>query len=784
MQNFENSFKNSLTIFLGLICSFLTLTASFSLGQNEEKDKKEKQHPGPVWKALWITLPEKDTPPYGVVQARNELQVIEVPEELLVDLSAVIRYKLYINGQYIGQGPANNDLKHYSYDTYDIAPYLRQGKNVIGLTVFSLGEMNPIRYHDLGLRFIVRTENPTFEELINTGSGDWKLKVNTSHQPTFNHQDFEIYGYFAMGGGESIQGLDYPWGWSDLDFDAEDWSTPRKLDAGRPYGHSHSYGHAEISLSKREIPMMNEEVESPPRIRRTSGYWDEMLMESWQDNQSLRIPANSSTTILLDQGYLTKGHTHFTFSGGKNSLVEVAYAETLFGPDRKQGHRDEIDGKNLIGQKDRYILEGGAQRTYSQLINRTWRYIELKIETKEEELILNNYIAHKFYYPFQQAGSFKTPFKIHNDIWEVGWRTVLLCADETYMDCPYYEQLQYLGDTRIQALISLYASGDDRLMKNAIRQFAHSITDEGITQSRYPSSLPQMIPPFSLYWINMVHDYFMHRDDPEFIESLLPQVAAILHWFENKLDDDYILEPMPWWSYTDATDWEMGSSPGFAEGGSLVMTLQFVYGIQEAITLFESFGKMYLADHFRDLAKKVRKQILAKGWDHDKGLLADTEEKSSFSQHANIFAILTETVDNAQHDQLFQKIIEDKDLTQANIYFRFYLARAAEKSGNGDYFINNLQTWENMLKEGLTTFAEYESNTRSDCHAWSSSPNYEFIHTVCGIQPAEPYFKSVLIAPNPGELLNFEGSMPHPAGIIRTNMISSAIKLWLSFQKV
>ena len=71
-----------------------------------------------------------------------------------------------------------------------------------------------------------------------------------------------------------------------------------------------------------------------------------------------------------------------------------------------------------------------------------------------------------------------------------------------------------MGDTRIQALISLYVDGDDRLMRKAIKMYDYSRSYEGITTSRYPSRVPQYIPPFSLYWINMVHDYWMYRDDP------------------------------------------------------------------------------------------------------------------------------------------------------------------------------------------------------------------------------------------------------------------------------
>jgi alpha-L-rhamnosidase len=71
-------------------------------------------------------------------------------------------------------------------------------------------------------------------------------------------------------------------------------------------------------------------------------------------------------------------------------------------------------------------------------------------------------------------------------IWDIGWRTAQLCAGETYFDCPYYEQLQYEGDTRIQSLISLYVTGDDRLMRKAILDFYHSRVPEGLTQGRYP----------------------------------------------------------------------------------------------------------------------------------------------------------------------------------------------------------------------------------------------------------------------------------------------------------
>ena len=90
--------------------------------------------------------------------------------------------------------------------------------------------------------------------------------------------------------------------------------------------------------------------------------------------------------------------------------------------------------------------------------------MQLQIDTKDEQLVIDDIYGIATGYPFKMNANFKTPATGLSKIMEVGWRTAKLCAFETYMDCPYYEQLQYVGDTRIQALVSLYNSGDDRLM--------------------------------------------------------------------------------------------------------------------------------------------------------------------------------------------------------------------------------------------------------------------------------------------------------------------------------
>ncbi len=143
---------------------------------------------------------------------------------------------------------------------------------------------------------------------------------------------------------------------------------------------------------------------------------------------------------------------------------------------------------------------------------------------------------------------------------DIGWRTARLCAAETYMDCPYYEQLQYIGDTRIQALVSLYNSGDDRLLRHAINLMDQSRQPEGVTFSRHPSHISQFIPTFSLWYIGVLYDYWMYGPDTTFIKTKLAGTRQVLNYFSNYQQADGSLKNVPYWMFTDWVedkDWKV-----------------------------------------------------------------------------------------------------------------------------------------------------------------------------------------------------------------------------------
>lgn len=744
------------------ITPLLLLLILFQAGWSQENDiqvNTDWDHERHAWSSSWITHPDCARTEYGVYMLRKRFSIEKIPDSLTVYVSADNRYRLLVNGSQVAMGPARGSLMHWRYETIDIAPYLLEGENIIAAEVFNMGTLRPDAMFSYQTAFIFQAEQPFGEEL-NT-PGNWVIQENAAYTPLAVTAEV-VKGYYVAGPTERIDGNVYPWGWEEQDFDDSGWAAPTVITKGVGRGYMHG---VPWMLVPRNIPMMEQRPEMITRVRLAEGI-DAPEGFTSGDNP-LTIPAKSKCKILLDQEYLTTSFPQVLISGGKGSELKITYAETLYQEDMWKGDRDQVEGKKMLGYYDLILPDGGKKRLYRTLSTRTYRYMQLEITTGEDPLIIKQ--LHGIYtaYPFQKHAHVESGESFLDQVQEIGWRTARLCAAETYMDCPYYEQLQYLGDTRIQALISLYVSGDDRLMRNTLQQADNSRLPDGLTMSRAPSAIPQIIPPFSLYWVDMVHDYHLHRQDENFIRSFLPGIHAVLGWFERRLRDDQLMGGLEWLNFSDWTQGFMvGSPPGVDLGGSALISLNYAYALERAAALFEYYGDAHYARKYSDLSKRIKKAVYDLCYDEKKGLLADTPDKTDFSQHTNIFGILTDCFPLTIQSRVMEDVINDTSLVQTTIYYRFYLFEAMLKSGLGDQYLTQMEPWRDMINKGLTTWEEGDYDERSDCHAWGSSPNYHLLSIVCGIRPGSPGFKTVSITPNLGNLEHVSASMPHPNGSI------------------
>jgi alpha-L-rhamnosidase len=716
------------------------------------------------WKARWISYPGGPEREFAIFRFRKSLSLDSAPEHFIIHASGDNRYELFVNGARVLEGPARGDLDHWRYATLDIAPHLQQGKNILAAVVWNFAELAPQAQMSNETGFILQGDGDA--EAIADTDKSWKSFRDLSEEmiPVGAKTN---YAYTVVGPGESVDGSRYPWGWETREFDDSGWKAAVELSPGGPRAIQDSP--SRWMLVPRSIPLMEETPQRMTRIVRTEGV--EATPEFLQGNAQVTIAADARATILMDQTFLTTAYPELETDGGRGAEITLTYAESLW-KGRDKGNRNETEGKIIRGYQDRFLPDGGDHRVFRPLWWRTFRYIQLDVQTHSQPLVLEGFRTLFTAYPFKVHASFESDDPTLSKIWNVGWRTARLCAHETYMDCPYYEQLQYAGDTRIQALISLYMTGDDRLVKNAVELLNESRTPDGLTQSRYPSALPQYIPPFSLLWIGMMHDLWWYHGDADFLRQFQPGMGDVLGWFESHLTTSGLLGRLEWWDFADWNkDFEDGVPPQDANGQSAILSLQFALALKGASDMEHAFGNGMSAAHHRELANKIIQAVRKTCWDPARHLIADTPAHKHFSQHANVLAVLSGAVPISESKELMKTVLSDQSLTQCSYYFRFYLFRAMKRTGLGDEYLQQLGPWRQMLDLGLTTWAETPEPTRSDCHAWSAHPNFDLLATVAGIESAAPGFSKVRIEPHLGELQHLQATLPHPDGEIKVSYV-------------
>jgi alpha-L-rhamnosidase len=745
-----------------LVAVFTSIIANAQFGPpTGEPDVINKR-----WHAQWISVPNASNDGYGVYLFRKTIDLATKPSNFKIHVSGDNRYKLFVNSTLVSMGPARGDIAHWNYETVDIASYLKAGKNIIAAQVWNEGEFKPEAQITFRTGFIL--QGATSEESAINTNNTWLCEKDNSFAPLV----FRTREYYVAGAGEIRNMALSPKNWQSEGFDDAKWQKARPVGGGVPKNILGAFGTMSgWMLVPSIIPQMELKDERLVKVVSNEGITG-LPTDFPAKKTDVLIPANSKATIILDQSYLTNAYPNVEFSGGKAATITLRYAEALFTKALGKGNRNETAGKTFVGRADSLISDGSQNQKFTSLTYRTYRYLQLSIVTQNEAITLNDIYGTFTGYPFQMNAKLAANQPEMDKILEIGWRTARLCAYETYMDCPYYEQLQYIGDGRIQALVSLYNSGDDRLVKNALNLMDFSRTPEGVTLSRHPSYTPQFIPTFSLWYIGMLQDYARYGADTEFVKSKISGTRQILDYFKNYQQADGRLKNTPQWMFTDWVDnfkeWKAGAGPMSANGTSAVLDFQLLWAYQVAADLETKLGNAAFAAQYQKEIAALKKAIRANYWDSSKKLFADREEKDEFSQHTNSLAILTGMASSEEAVQIAQSLLTNNQLAPASIYFKYYLHQALIKAGKGNDYLKWLDKWRENIQMGLTTWAETSDvdKTRSDCHAWGSSPNIEFYRTILGIDSDGLAFSKVKIEPYLGQLTDISGTMPHPKGSI------------------
>lgn len=691
------------------------------------------------WSAQWVAPRRSPQEDVGAFVFRRFLDLATVPDKLNIKVSADQRFRLYINGKLIAHGPARSDLRHWFFDELDIAPYLTPGENLIHAVVWSFGHAAPMAQMTFQTAFILEGEG------VSTPAG-WECLKVPGYEFEFNF-DAMRPTYLVVGPGENIDGSLIS-SWEEVGRLEGDWQKIESVWPGRK-DNSKVKGPVTLGAGKEETsgvgdmpwwmlprsipPMLYKRRESVPfAVNRST------------DERSLFMGGSlkAGEEILLDFSELLNCYPRVKLKGSKGGEVEIYYAEALYSEgNHNKGHRGITKGKEFVGINDVVILSDSVS-TFEPLWWRCFRYVLIKAKA---DCTIESFDVMETGYPLIDEAKWKSSEPDHPKLWEVSLRTARRCAGETYFDCPYYEQLQYTGDTRIQAQIGRYFSRDRRLQRLAINTFSWSEISSGLLQSRYPSRVNQIIPGFSLWWIHMLYDSYLY--DPEPLDpAWLKQADRIMAWWKKAASEQ---RKDAYWAFSDWVDsWPAGVNPGGVAGTVQLLHLLWTEIVLEKIkkpgASLSHFG--VLLDEFQENEGRV--------------FHPDWDPNAPAAEHSLALRRMIQKEIGKPIDPWPSKLPENT--CKATPYYSWYLHQA-QPQADYEALIN---PWREMIAKDLSTFSETYDPTRSDCHAWSAHLILGWLQRTAGVTSIAQGWSKARIAPSPGRLTSFSASVPHPKGDI------------------
>ena len=691
---------------------------------------------------------------------------------LRIHVSGDERYVLLLDGRIISRGPDRGTVERWCYSTYDLT--LDPGAHTLEAMVYQIGPNAPMAQLSWRGGFILKAEG-VYDKRLTTGKGPWKVARLEGNR------------LVGMGGGAWGTGMQIEMAgcspvWKQppeaaYEAVAEVRGPVQKLACG--------LNEPGWRLYPSTIPDQLEQECAPGRFRAAVNTVKEGVVFKAEDGNHAAvgaanalltkrlewvIPAQQEVAVLWDLEDYYCAYPQLTVSGGAGAVIQWGWTESPTYGGSKKGNRSEFADKKVECVTDTFLLDGGADRVFTTHWWRCGKWCLVRVKTAGQPVTLKRLTITESRYPLAYEGSFVSDDPTLDAVQKISLRGMQMCSHEMFFDCPYYEQQMYPGDTRVQLQVVSALTSDDRLIRRAIDLYDFSRREDGMVGMNFPTYMTQDSATYTMIWPLMFRDYVMWHDNVPWLKARMPGLRATMHGLELYENGEGLLDQLPGWSFMD---WVPSFRDGVAPDGyglSALNNLFYVHALQSAAVAEEAVGNAELARYWRKKAERVAEKTVATFWSAERGLMADTVKKDTFSEHAQCLALLAGILPADKEAQAFQGLITAADLARTTVYFSHYLFDTYTRYGRTDLTLKRFDLWREYVKNGMCTPLESPGDARSDCHAWGAHPIYHLHAGIAGVTPASSGFKSVKVAPQPGGLKRIKSKTPHPKGFVELDL--------------
>ena len=501
------------------------------------------------------------------------------------------------------------------------------------------------------------------------------------------------------------------------------------------------------------------------------------------DQTGVRIePNGNDRQIVLDFGKEVCGEIRFELEAEQGICVDVDTSECW--------HQGKFELPPDLNSGFRYYTRAGRQ-TFKSHLRRGFRYLFFTIRNQTVPINIYRICCCAKEYPVAQRGQFVCSDWELNKIWDISARTVFLCMEDTYTDCPAYEQAYWIGDGRIEALVNYYTYGAYALSANSFSLVIPSLERSFLPEAQVPTGCNTVIPLWSILWMLSCLEYYTYSGDKSGTEELFRAVLTTLDRLNTCRNEKGLIELTGW----NMFDWADMDTPirGVITHQNLFLAIVLDKAAKLATVLDKEGEAQELLYRSRNLKKAIQDNL----WDTQKGAFIDSihsdgTRSSVFSAQTNFLAFLCDDTEEEREQRLLELLLDPPEafVSVGSPFASFFYYEALEKARQAGKIVEDIRTrWGKMLEYGASscweTFYGFEKDriTRSHCHGWSSAPGYFLPRLILGVKPTKPGFREFVVEPEECGLQWARGSVPTPYGPIEVSWKKHKGKLELSVRK-
>lgn len=643
----------------------------------QPRDMYHKEHQQPRY-----TMDQSD-PQNRHLLFKGGFTLRKKPGRYILRISADDYGKYYVNGSFIGQGPAPDYLENYQYNEFDVTEYLVDGFNMIITHVYYQGLVNRVWISgDLRMGLIADLLDPDGLVVICTDR-------NWEYAPIESFQKGHFIGYKTQ--------------------------FAENYDSRIPLGEFHP-----VALRDAAGICFCNKPAQPIQI---------------SERKPVSCEALPGKGYFYDFGQEVTASLRIRAMGKPGDTIRILCGEELEDTPQKVRYKMRC---NCLYEEFWTLSEGAC--LLDQFDYKAFRYVALVLSSQNVQI--SEVTAVVRHAPFDDTlCTLECDDPVLKQVFELCKNGVKYGTQEVYTDCPSREKGQYAGDMTVTSGAQLWLTGDAYMLEKGIRAHISSTKICDGFMAVLSGSLMQEIADYSLQFPLLLQRHYAFNGNKDFLREMLPYAEGMLAHFRKFARGDGLLDGVT--DKWNLVDWPKNLRDGY----DFDTTNPVGPGVHNVINAFyvgatrnvEEIKEILGIPHNND-GEKLAKTFNAVFLSSETGIYVDREGGSHSSLHANILPVFYGFAPEENREKI-SKFLMEKGMI-CGVYMSYFYLRALCRLGKYEYVYDCItskkeNSWYNMIRDGATTCMEAwgkdkKSNT-SFCHPWASAPIPILIEELLGV---------------------------------------------------